>query len=602
MKASARWVLLGGFVLLTRALSAQQTPSRDTSSLTMTTGTAVLSGTVVNDLTSQPVRRAAVTLSSADRSMRMTAVTDDTGTFAFRDLPVSRYFLGADKPGYVSSSYGAKRVGRPGTTLALSEGQHKTGVTLRLPPGAVLTGTVRNRNGEPLPGVRVVVLRSSFGYDTGERTLSPVAWGFGEATDDRGVYRVFGLPSDDYFVVVTAGPNVRNSTELRETTSSEVEWATRQLQGQSGLSTRAPDPGPAVDYAPVFYPGVLSQASASTISVKEGEERAGVDVVLEMTPTAKITGTVVWRDGTLPPTVQVSVVAHDTIPGIPFSGFGTARVDRNGKFISAGLSPGDYTIAVRVGASPGGGRGGALSPAASVLFGATTVTVNGSDVDAMVALESGATVSGRLIFEGSTLKPPPDLSKIRVTLTAVRSKTPSLGVPAVNADGTGTFTFSGVTPGRYRLSALGVGGWQLRSAIVQGRDTLDEPFEITNEDVRSAEIRFTDLPTEISGDLRDAAGHPAPEYFIIVFPADKTYWTPQSRRIQSTRPASDGQFHVQNLPPGEYRIGAVTDVEPGEWYDPSFLAQLVDASTTITLAEGEKKVQSLRLSGEPRLH
>ena len=142
-------------------------------------------------------------------------------------------------------------------------------------------------------------------------------------------------------------------------------------------------------------------------------------------------------------------------------------------------------------------------------------------------------------------------------------------------DANGAFTFSGATPGRYRIFVSLGGGWQLRSAMAQGRDVADLPLEIANQDIRDVEVTFTDRPTEVSGDLLDAEGHPATEYFIIVFAADKTYWTPQSRRIQSARPASDGHFRVQNLPPGEYYIGAVTDVEQGEWYDPSFLTQLL---------------------------
>jgi hypothetical protein len=38
-------------------------------------------------------------------------------------------------------------------------------------------------------------------------------------------------------------------------------------------------------------------------------------------------------------------------------------------------------------------------------------------------------------------------------------------------------------------------------------------------------------------------------------------------------------------------------VEQGEWYNPAFLAQLVGASTKITLGDGEKKTQSLRIKG-----
>jgi hypothetical protein len=360
--------------------------------------------------------------------------------------------------------------------------------------------------------------------------------------------------------------------------------------------TPPPEAGRAVDYAPVFFPGVFTQAAASVISLKAGEERAGADILLEMTPTSKITGAVVSPDGTLPENLQVNVIAHDTIPGIPFSGFGSAQVGKDGKFVSAGMSPGDYTITVRALGAPGG-RGGSAGPAPSARFGMAVVTVNGRDAETTVTLESGITVSGRLVFDGTTMKPPADLTRVRVSLQTVRSSTPALGVPAINADADGAFTFVGVTPGRYRLSASGAGAWRLRSAIAQGRDTLDVPLEVKGDDVSGAEITFSDQQSEISGDLLDGAGRPAPEYSIIVFPSDKTYWTPQSRRIQSIRPASDGHFRAQNLPAGEYLIAAVTDVEQGEWFDPSFLAQLVSASTKLTLAEGEKKVQSLRVGG-----
>jgi hypothetical protein len=348
-----------------------------------------------------------------------------------------------------------------------------------------------------------------------------------------------------------------------------------------------------VDYAPVLYPGVSTAAAATMVSVKAGEERNGIDVILERTPMAKITGAVVSPTGGLPGTLQVNVIAHDTIPGIPFSGFGNARVEADGRFATGGLPPGDYTLAVRVSAGPAGR--GAPPPSAAALFGLAVVTVNGADVDTTITLDSGVKVEGRVVFEGTTAKPPADLTKIRVTLTAMRSKVPTIGVSPATADATGAFVFNGVTPGRYRLTASGAGGWFIRSAMVDGRETLDEPMEVGRVDVHGAEIRFTDVQSEISGDLLDAAGQPAPQYFIIVFSADKAYWAPQSRRIQSVRPANDGKFKVLNLPGGEYYIVAVTDVEQGQWYDPAFLAELVGASAKITLGDGEKKTQSLRI-------
>jgi hypothetical protein len=269
-------------VLFTTALAAQQTPVRDASVPAPRSGTAALSGVVVNDVTGQPLRRAVVTLSSSDGAVRLTAVTDDTGTFTFRNLPDDRYTLGAAKPAYVSVSHGSSRPGRPGSPIALAPGQQRTGVVLRLPPGAILTGTVRNRAGEAVPDARIQVLRQSFGYDSGEPSLSPVRTAgspLGQATDNRGAYRIFGLPADDYFIVVTMGIGVGRGSELRETTAAEVEWAARQMQSPGSLGaaplTPAPEPGRIVDYAPVFYPGAPTQAGAAMVRSRR-RERGGV--------------------------------------------------------------------------------------------------------------------------------------------------------------------------------------------------------------------------------------------------------------------------------------------------------------------------------------
>jgi hypothetical protein len=97
--------------------------------------------------------------------------------------------------------------------------------------------------------------------------------------------------------------------------------------------------------------------------------------------------------------------------------------------------------------------------------------------------------------------------------------------------------------------------------------------------------------------VHDAAGRPMPEVYILVFSADRAFWTPQSRRIASKRPGSDGRYSVSNLPPGTYLLAAVTDVEPGQWFDPAYLQQLMPSAIRFTIGEGEKKVQDLRLGG-----
>jgi hypothetical protein len=90
---------------------------------------------------------------------------------------------------------------------------------------------------------------------------------------------------------------------------------------------------------------------------------------------------------------------------------------------------------------------------------------------------------------------------------------------------------------------------------------------------------------------------PAPEYTLVVFPADSRYWSGSSRRIQSTRPGTDGRYTFRNLPPGEYRIAPLFDLEPGATSDPAFLQQLEATSLRVTLQPGETKTQDMRLGG-----
>jgi hypothetical protein len=115
--------------------------------------------------------------------------------------------------------------------------------------------------------------------------------------------------------------------------------------------------------------------------------------------------------------------------------------------------------------------------------------------------------------------------------------------------------------------------------------------------VTGASVIFTDRTQSLSGTVQDVTGRPTSDFTIIVFPAQNQYWTPLSRRIVSSRPSTDGRFNFPSLPAGDYRLTAVTDVEPGEWYDPAFLAQLLPVSIPVTVAEGERKVQDIRLAG-----
>jgi hypothetical protein len=159
-----------------------------------------------------------------------------------------------------------------------------------------------------------------------------------------------------------------------------------------------------------------------------------------------------------------------------------------------------------------------------------------------------------------------------------------------------------VWPGTYEISVSIPGGpgaprWWLRSAAAGSRELLDAPFEIgpASTDINGLVLTFTDRHSELSGALQTATGQRVADYTIVVFSADRAHWFPGSRRLRATRPASDGQFSVADLPAGDYFIAALTDLEPDEWQQASFLDQLVPASIRVTMTEGAKVRQELRI-------
>jgi hypothetical protein len=171
----------------------------------------------------------------------------------------------------------------------------------------------------------------------------------------------------------------------------------------------------------------------------------------------------------------------------------------------------------------------------------------------------------------------------------------------VPARADGTFEVTSIAPGSYVLTALlppELGKtWSLRSAMSGGRDLLDSPLEfVPGIDLTGVVLTVSDKHTEISGQLQTSAGQPATEYFVIVFSTDRANWRRGARRLQSVRPGSDGRFVVRDLPAGDYLVAALSDLDPAEWQDPAFLDQVAPSGVKVTLAEGEKKTQDLRIA------
>ena len=90
--------------------------------------------------------------------------------------------------------FGQTRAFEQGTPLQLQADETLTGIDLQLPRGGVLTGRVLDRYGQPAVGAVVSAQRYQFAMGRWDLVRS----GSGDRTDDRGVYRLYGLPPGDY--------------------------------------------------------------------------------------------------------------------------------------------------------------------------------------------------------------------------------------------------------------------------------------------------------------------------------------------------------------------------------------------------------------------
>jgi hypothetical protein len=619
------------FVLLTGLVPFAQQRDRPAPAAA---ATGEISGTVVNaENNAEPLRRAVVTVTGGGLNPR-SVLTDDAGQFTFTRLPAGTYAVTARKAAYLAAPFGAKRPGRTGMPVVLANAQ-RTNIAITMFRGAAITGVLRDAAGMPVRSVDVRAIDARTLLTLSDTSPPDLA-----TTDDRGVFRIFGLLPGDYFIVALPVPLGSGEIVAPSTTSIDASLqalAARRAAGPGTLATQAPPipPHQPIGFSPVFFPGTPEAGRALRVHVDTGEERSGVDFELRPVPMSAIEGVV---RGDVPNLAAVQVTITPSGPRISTTmssnSLSGRAIDAQGTFRYSNLPPGSYRLVARArqggAASPivppavnqvAGGRGGGAPPAPTAappatgdfLYGFADVELRGEDVSGVnLTLQLGGTLSGRIVFTGSNATPrPDDLAKMRPSLSIenatgmVNANGLTMGnsivsSPPVIVKADGTFEIRGIGPGRFTFStampAGDSGNWKLRSALTADRNLLDDTLDLgPGVDIRDVVVTFSDVRTEISGTLQSGAGEITTEYYIVALPTDRSLWRPKSRRILSTRPATNGLFVFADLPAGEYIIAALTDLDPIDLMDAAFLEQIAPTGAKVTVAEGEKKVQDLRI-------
>lgn len=387
-------------------------------------------------------------------------------------------------------------------------------------------------------------------------------------TDDRGHYRLHGVPPGSYYLVAVEG----------STSASLVPPRLRQ----------------------VFYPGAFSMSAALPVQVDVGQDALGADIAFPSGRLARIQGRVESVSGE-PFRGSVSLVVSGRSGG-PIPEARSTQVS-DGAFEFLNVPPGGYVLQASaldfgIYGSPANVRDlvdrAPRRGEVPLEFGMALATASLDDVvPVIIRTSTGSSVKGRVIAEGIASPSLP-----AVTVSAVPSDldlSPSENRSARVADD-GTFEITNLNgPMRFSVAAP---GWYLKSVDSDGVNAADDPiaFGTAGQSRTGVEVVLTKGGAEVSGRVSGVAASSAGA-LVVVFPADARRWH-VSRFTRMTTADRDGRFRAAGLPPGEYWVAAV---EPAnlvqglnELGSPEVLAGLVSSARRITLTEGGRATADVR--------
>jgi hypothetical protein len=536
-----------------------------------------------------PLRGVTVELEGGD-AKRAPAYSDADGRFTFSDLAPGPYRLRFTKPAFLAAEYGAKRIGGPGTAVVVAGAD--VVVEAALARGAVISGRVTDQRGRPLNGTKIALIGVRDAAGQPQLFSTTAAMPKELITDDRGEYRIYGLAPGTYFIAATPG-NSGGAFSGRRTTDADI---ARAKDNTASAELRN---APAESFAPTFFPSAREFASAQPITVAAADERLGVDVTMGFSPVAKLRGAIVTSSGRPAAGAQLAVfpvgpyvpdadvILTSVATGEATSAGGSVRaaVGAAGTFAISGLTPGRYTVFARA----AGGAGAASE------FALTTVTVGDTDPPQLsLSLKPAPHISGTVALgTGQT----GDVSAVLVALAPVDAGPLSVSVPATAVAADGKFSLPGALPGRYWLNVTGVPeGVGIVNADGAPSVSPGVPVVVSDGD-EAVELNVTlGRSASVVGTFSDTTGVPATDYLVVLFDADKSEWLLGSPRLQAARPRTNGEFVFADVPPGDYRLAAVTDIAPDEWRSPSLLSRLVDASVAIVVKAGQRTTQNLQIA------
>lgn len=504
-------------------------------------GSYAISGTVVDAVSGEAIRRALVNLSGG--AQQIAVLSDASGRFSFENLPNGMYRLAATRPGYFN---------KRNAELAVTIGDQSPGsVKLSLVPGSSIEGQIKNAQGEPLEGIRISAFRSR--VQNGRRIWSEV----GSAnSDEDGHYRIFRLEPGTYILQTSSRPE-HPMLPMKDT----------EQRGYRG----------------VYFPLAPDRASAARLRIDPGQDMRA-DFELSLEPMYRVSGTVPANE--MGVSVQVRDAEGNNLGGVGYR--------QNGEFEIQDLPAGSYEI--RVDAMP------REAPGQSRLTATMPITVGPSRSGLLFALHPLTSIPVESCIDGS--QQPNNLMSMSA-INGIRLESQSGGQaisPTVSAPNDKPEpALHDVPPGTYDVdfnwpSPCEVSGKEVKRATylhslrAGSVDLMHAPLVVPEGGLSDPiDVVLRDDGAAMSVSLEKA--EPNSAISLIIVP-ESSNALPSVRTLY-VMPRTESS--VCGLAPGEYSVTAIkTNGEEIEYKNPEVLRSLLSSAVHVSLAP--RRVTNVRLN------
>jgi protocatechuate 3,4-dioxygenase beta subunit len=514
------FVLLFTSVFSASAQSQPQEAKQPTASITgkVTVGGKPAAGVIITLTESNPdsLRRSGGRYSS-DQMVKTT--TDEEGRYRLENIAAGRYLINPFAPALIIENE-RYTTSAPGRIINVNDGEARENIDFTLKRGGVITGRVTDADGRPVIGVEVklTIINESTNKPEIDSMLqySPERW-FMYMTDDRGIYRIYGLPARRYVASVGAAEG-------------------EPVYGRKGRYN-----------VQTFHPGVTDKTKATILELKEGGEVTGADIRLGLTSqTYNASGRIVDADTGKP--IPVAVANFGTTDGktkeVRSSGPNTLA-NSKGEFKISSLAPGHYYVFA------------SFDEENNSYSDLTTFEITSGDVTGLVVkAHQGHNISGIVSIEGTndpeTLA---SLSQLELYAADAGSDRYPRNKLASKIAPDGSFRISGVQPGKVHIYVNRFSVSTKLTVLRIERNGVVQPEGIqVSADENPSDIRI--ILAKSGGVVRgqlNFIGGSMPDNVNLVVDAQRVDGN-SFARVGQVEVDAIGRFKFEDMLPGEYEI------------------------------------------------